>query len=111
MERLSRNGIACPFQPDDRLVGARLQQMNVPDPRIPISYVGVAGAEADGLLLGRDRLLYRPGEALAPAEIGYSNHPGSIAGDRRLVFGNGLLAPALRAQQKGPCAMRRIGAW
>ncbi len=34
-ERMCRIGAARLFEPDDRLVGARLQQMHVPNPEIP----------------------------------------------------------------------------
>ena len=49
-EWCGRIGAARFFEPDDRLVGARLQQMREPDPVIPIADAGIAGAEADGLL-------------------------------------------------------------
>src|SRR3984893_328059 len=86
------------FEPQDRLVGARLQQMHEPNPGIPKSNVKIAGAEPEGLLLERDYLLYGPGQPLAPAES--VQHKCQIAIDRegRLVLGNGLLASMLRTQ-------------
>jgi hypothetical protein len=56
--RQFRIGAARPFEPQDRLVGARLQQMDEPNPKIPTGDLGVAGAEPDGLLLERDYFLY-----------------------------------------------------
>src|ERR1700730_15721765 len=56
------------FEPDYRLLGARLQQMHHPDPPIPKADGRIAGTKPDALLLERDRLLYRPCIELAPAE-------------------------------------------
>jgi hypothetical protein len=42
--------------------------MHPPNPVIPIADVAIAGTKADGLLLERDHLLYRPGEELAPGK-------------------------------------------
>src|SRR6266851_1265291 len=65
MKRGRRVRAASVGEPNDRLVGARLQQMHDPNPPIKSADVGIAGAEADGLLHERDSLLYRPGEELA----------------------------------------------
>ena len=65
---MCRSSVARLFEPDDRLVRVRLQQMHHPDLLIENADEGIAGAEPDGLLLERDRLLYRPGEELALAE-------------------------------------------
>ena len=46
--------------------------MHVPDPEVPIADIGIARAEADGLLLERDRLVDRPGKQLAPAKVVYA---------------------------------------
>src|SRR6266481_6640383 len=72
--------------------------------------VGITGAEADGSLLKRYHLFYRPGEKLALAESGYCVHPGAIAWERHLVFGNGLLESVLRAQHLGFGEMRKPAA-
>jgi hypothetical protein len=68
MERIGRTGIARFFEPADRLLGARLQQMDRPDQLIPVSDPGVAGATAQGLLLERDHLVYRSRVELAQAQ-------------------------------------------
>ena len=49
-ERFGRTGAAASFEPDDRLIGARLEQMHHPNRAVPSTDLGVAGAEADGLL-------------------------------------------------------------
>jgi hypothetical protein len=48
---MSRIGVAPLFEPDDRLVRTRLQQMHLPDLGIPIAELGITGAEPDGSLL------------------------------------------------------------
>jgi len=68
--RISRIGGARLFEPNNRLLGARLQQMNHANSPVPITDVGITRAEADGLLLGRKRLLCRPGVKFARAECG-----------------------------------------
>jgi hypothetical protein len=68
-ERNSRLDIARLFEPQDCLVEARLQQMRLSDPEIPQSDRGIAGAEADRLLLCRNRLIDRADKDLASAEI------------------------------------------
>ena len=72
--RKSRTGVARLFEPEDRLISMRLQQMYVPNPLIPNGDSRIARAEADGLLDERDHLLYRPGQEFAPAESGYGEH-------------------------------------
>ena len=71
--------------------------MRKADPLIPNADQLIAGAEANGLLVKRDCLLYRPGQELAPAERGYRERPVAIERDRRLEFGNRLLESVLRA--------------
>src|SRR6202011_1226771 len=65
--RVRRSSVARLFEPEDGLVGARLQQMHAPNLVIPKAKEGIAGAEADGFLYERDRLLYRPSHQLALA--------------------------------------------
>ena len=96
--RVRRSGVARLFAPDDRLVGARLQQMHAPDPAIEKADLGIARTEPDGLLLGRDQLLDRPGHELAPAEMGVCVGPVAVERDDGLVFGNGLVVSVLRTQ-------------
>src|SRR6202022_49594 len=66
----------------------------------------IAGAEADGLLLERDRLLYRPGEELALSESMPAGHYVAIQRESRLVFRSGLRISPLRAQYLGSGEMR-----
>src|SRR5213075_1782864 len=68
--RVCRIGAARLFKPSDRFVGARLQQMRMPDHTPPRAEVGIARTEADGLLDERDHLLDRPGIKLALPETG-----------------------------------------
>src|SRR4029077_20559364 len=97
-ERMRRSGTARLFVPDDCLVGARLQQMRAPDPEIVKADLGIARTEPDGLLLGRDKLLYQPGHELAPAKMGVCVGPVAVERDGCLVFENGLVVSVLRAQ-------------
>jgi hypothetical protein len=57
------------FEPEDRPVGARLQQMNATDPVLPEADELVAAAEADELLDERNYLIDRSGEQFAPADV------------------------------------------
>ena len=98
MGRYGGNGRARSFEPEDRVVGARLQQMRSANLAVPPADARIAGAKADGLLRERDRLVRRTGVDPAPAEPDYCVHLVAIQRERRLVFGNGLLASALRAQ-------------
>jgi len=68
IERLGRTGSARLFEPDDRLVGARLQQMHHSDSTVPGADIGVAGTKPYGLLHERGHFLYRPGGELAQSE-------------------------------------------
>jgi len=68
VEPCCRHGAARFFEPDDRVVGARLQQMYSPNQEVPVSDVGIAGIEANGLLGDRDHLVYKPGVEFASAE-------------------------------------------
>ena len=77
-----------------------------PDPAVKQADLGIAGTEPDGLLLGRDKLLDRPGHELAPAEMGVCVGPVAVKRDHRLVFGNGLVISVLRAQHLGFGEMR-----
>jgi len=57
------------------------------------------GADADGLLLERDRLLYRPDVDFASADMAYCACPIAIGRERHLVFADRLPAPAHGAQE------------
>src|SRR6516165_9087006 len=63
--RQPRIGVARPFEPGDRVVDARFQQMDHADPPTPIRQARITWAETDRLLLSRDRLLDRTSEKLA----------------------------------------------
>jgi hypothetical protein len=49
--------IASFFEPDDRLVGARLQEMCASNREIPVAVEGIARTKADDLLLECDRFV------------------------------------------------------
>jgi hypothetical protein len=85
--------------------------MHLPDPEIPNADVGIAGTKANGLLLERDRLLYRPDVDLASTDMGYCARPIAIGRERRLVFADRLLAPTRGAQELafGPMRKRAPG--
>jgi hypothetical protein len=72
--RMPRIEVARLFEPRDRLVCARLQQMEDADPEIPDTQQVVAGAEADRLLVKRDRVLDQPGLKLTLGERFYWKH-------------------------------------
>ena len=67
-ERHFRGGATRPFEPRDRLVRARLQQMHMPDPHIKIADAGIARTEPDGLLREWDYFIHRLGQQLAIGE-------------------------------------------
>ena len=53
----AKGKIVSLFEPEDRLIGARLQQVCQPNPGTPIPGTVIAGTEAEGLFQGRDSLL------------------------------------------------------
>src|SRR3984893_6584762 len=73
--------------------------MHHPNPPIPKADGWIAGTKADGLLLERDRLFYRPRVELAPAEIGVCVRRVPVERNHRLVFGNSLVVSVLGAQE------------
>ena len=54
--RVCRTGGARLFEPGDRFVGARLQQMRCPNQKAPNAEASIARTEANGLLDDRDDL-------------------------------------------------------
>jgi hypothetical protein len=54
---MGRHRVARLFEPDDRLVGARLQQMHQSDGLVPDAELGIAGTEPNGSFYKRDRLI------------------------------------------------------
>src|SRR5438132_8402461 len=94
---MRRGGVACPFAPDDRLLGVRLQQMHAADAAIEKADLRVAGTEPNGSFLGWDKLVNRPGHELAPAEMRVGVGPVSIERDGGLIFWNSLVVPVLCA--------------
>src|SRR5205823_10407089 len=95
------------FQPDDRLVRVRLQQMRIPDLFIPDPELGITGAEPNGSLYERDRLLDEAGVEFTLAESEEGVNIVAIVRERCLVFRNGLGVSALRTQQEGFGDMRQ----
>src|SRR5260370_29830327 len=74
--------------------------MRLPDPAVPYVDAGIAGAEADGLLIEQNRLPGRAGgEKLAPPDLGVRVHQVAIEGERGLVFGNRFVEAVLRTEQ------------
>jgi hypothetical protein len=51
MERICRIGSARSFEPEDRLVDPRLNQIRLPDPAVPQVDTLIPRAETDGLLV------------------------------------------------------------
>src|SRR5260370_28614766 len=80
--------------------------MRLSNPEAPSVDQRIARTAADGLLLGRDQLLYRPGDEPAPAELGNRSRRVAIGSDHCLELGNGLRASVLRGQEKTFGVMR-----
>src|SRR5260370_12255912 len=80
--------------------------MRLSNPETPSVDQRIARTAADGLLLGRDQLLYGPGDEPAPAELGDRSRPVAIGSDHCLELGNGLRASVLRSQEKTFGVMR-----
>jgi hypothetical protein len=97
-ERHFRGGATRPFEPRDRLVRARLQEMHMPDPHIEIADAGIERTEPDGLLRERDYFLDRPGQQLAIGQNVQHCCRVRIDRERHLIFGNSLLASVTRSQ-------------
>ena len=87
--------IARLFEPRDRLVGARLQQMDDANPEIPDTEQIIARAETDGLLVQRDCILDQARLKLAPAQRGYGEQPIAVGRPRPR-----LLDPVLCVQEE-----------
>src|SRR5271167_1924165 len=102
-----RHGTARFFEPQDRLISARLRQMHAPNPRIIFADEGIAGTEADGLFYERDYLLYRSSKELALPKMEVRGDPVAIKRDHRLICGNGFLEAAPRAQHIAFGLMRK----
>src|SRR5215472_615202 len=76
----------------------RLQQTCLPNPKVPIEHIRIAGTEAEGLFQERDALSYRPDQDLASALIGQCARRVMIESNRRRVFADGVRASVLHAQ-------------
>jgi hypothetical protein len=75
-----------------------LQQIHGADLLGPNTELRITGAEPDGFLYERDRLLYRPGEELALPESEVCEDPVSVQREHCLVFGSGFRVSALSPQ-------------
>src|SRR5215471_11822407 len=91
-------GAACGFERCDRLVDARLQQMHFANTVINNGDLGISGAKTNGVLHERDYFLYGARHQLAVAESEQRPYGVAIEREHGLVFGNGLVISALRAQ-------------
>jgi len=83
---MCRSVVSRLFQPEDRLVRARLQQMHVPDLLVPDPELGITGAEPNCSLYERDRLLEGAGVELALAESEEGVNIVAIVRNRRLAM-------------------------
>src|SRR6516164_2269085 len=68
LDRYTRQGVARFFEPHDRLVGVRLQQMYGTNEVAKRADAGITRAQANGLLHERDHLVDRPDVELAPTK-------------------------------------------
>src|SRR6516164_7549954 len=107
MDRISRKGASRLFEPDDRLIGMRLEQMRDPDPQIPDTDVWIARAEVDRFFFERDCLVDRSGQQLARAQTGVGAYAIAIGRDHRFAFGDGFRAPSLCPEDRGLDEMRK----
>ena len=83
---MCRSVVSRLFQPEDRLVRVRLQQMHVPDLLVPDPELGITGAEPNCSLYERDRLLEGAGVELALAESEEGVNIVAIVRNRRLAM-------------------------
>src|SRR6516165_8980422 len=90
-----RAGAARLLKPGDRLIKARLQQMRLADPEIVLGDARVTRAEADGLLLKRDRFVDLPDRSLAPAQAPNRRNQVAVQRERRFIFGDRFGVPSL----------------
>src|SRR6266446_7588074 len=86
--RMLREAATCLFEPDDRVVQPRLQQIYFAGSDISHPNEGIARAQANELLLECDRVLQRPCKVLALAEAGYCVRLIAVELDDRFVLGN-----------------------
>jgi len=86
--RVRRTVAARPFEPPDRLVGVRLQQMHEPNLLIKITAMGFAGAKPHRSFGERNRLLDRAGVDLAMGETEECHNPVGI--ERKQVSYSGM---------------------
>src|SRR5215468_9690775 len=88
------------FEPGDRLVDARLQQMHKADPSISPPNEITAGVKPNGLLGKGDRFLIRAAaQKLAYTQLGKGAGIIAVGAEHDLKLGNRLTASALVAQQ------------
>src|SRR6516162_49806 len=92
------NSAAGFFKPLDGLVGTQFQHMHKADELIPGAELGIARADADGLLQQRYYLLRRPAVEFANGEAAEYGHPIPIGRERSLILGNSFSVPGLCAQ-------------
>ena len=68
-QRVCRRSATPPFERDDCLIYAQLQQVRETKSAVKITDSGIVWAKAERLLLKRDRRVYLAGHQLAPREL------------------------------------------
>ena len=86
------------LKPLDRLVGARLQQMNHANPPVQIADAGIARAEPDRLLLRHDRAFDRTGQKFAVPQRSQCEDRVPVERDRGFILKNGRIVSLLGTQ-------------
>jgi hypothetical protein len=84
---------------------ARLQQMHLADPMIPIADLRIAGAEAERLFVQFDCFVEQSDPKFAPTETSQSVGPAAVERERLLIFGDALLVAPARAQHLAKSVM------
>src|SRR6516162_6856736 len=96
--RVCRSMVTCLFEPHDRFVYARFQQMYLADRLPPNAKLRITWAEPDGPFHEWDRLFDMSRVELALAECEKCVYRVAIGGEHCLVFGNGFLESPLCAK-------------
>ena len=94
------------------IIEARLKQMSLTDPEVPVPNGRIARAQADCLFLKQDRVVYGADIDFESTNIGQRANQVAIERNRSFVFGNcfgvsSLSAKHMRHGKMGPGAARR----
>src|SRR5437868_13898230 len=94
---VARMSAARLLEPDDRILGTRLQQTRLSKAKIDRLELGILGAKKEGLFQERDCLVYQTEEHFTLRDLGKGADGVAIVSERYLIFGNRLRASALHS--------------